>query len=189
MSSRESSSVHDGSTARILIPTDSQAFILQCDNGVTWYDSLTHWGRAMHICVSNLIIIASDNGLSPGRRQAIIWTNAGILLTGPLGTIFSEILIENSPFPFTKTRLKVSSAKWWPFCLGLNMLNTIVIVEWALGLLMAWHLLTTAMLTRAHRRKSMNAFIGFQQHLLQYIPRNMHTVLLCFALLWLCSRS
>ena len=24
---------------------------------------------------------------------------------------------------------------------------------------------------------------------LQYIPRNMHTVLLCFALLWLCNRS
>ena len=24
---------------------------------------------------------------------------------------------------------------------------------------------------------------------LQYIPRNMHTVLLCFALLWLCNPS
>ena len=36
----------------------------------------------------------SDNGLSPGWRQAIIWTNAGILLIGPLGTNFSEILIE-----------------------------------------------------------------------------------------------
>ena len=24
---------------------------------------------------------------------------------------------------------------------------------------------------------------------IQYIPRNMHTVLLCFALLWLCNRS
>ena len=37
-----------------------------------------------HICVSNLAIIGSDNGLSPGRRQAIIWTNAGILLIGPI---------------------------------------------------------------------------------------------------------
>ena len=44
---------------------------------------LTHWGRVIHICVSKLTIIGSDNGLSPGRRQAIIWTNAGILLTGP----------------------------------------------------------------------------------------------------------
>ena len=33
---------------------------------------LTHWGRATHICVGNLTIIVSDNGLSPGRRQAII---------------------------------------------------------------------------------------------------------------------
>ena len=49
-----------------------------------------------HICISKLIIIGSDNGLSPDRRQAIIWTNAGLLLIGPLGTNFSEILIENS---------------------------------------------------------------------------------------------
>ena len=55
---------------------------------------LTHWGRVTHICVNKLTIIGSDNGLSPGRRQAIIWTNAGILLIGPLGTNFSEILIE-----------------------------------------------------------------------------------------------
>ena len=47
---------------------------------------LIHWGRVTHICVGKLIIIGSDNGLSPGRRQAIIWTNAGIWLMGPLGT-------------------------------------------------------------------------------------------------------
>ena len=52
---------------------------------------LTHWGRVTHICVGNLTIIGSDNGLLPGWRQAIIWTNAGILLIGPLGTNFSEI--------------------------------------------------------------------------------------------------
>ena len=46
-----------------------------------------------HICVGKLTIIGSDNGLSPGRCQAIIWTNAGILLNEPLGTNFSEILI------------------------------------------------------------------------------------------------
>ena len=39
-----------------------------------------------HACVSKQIIIGSDNGLSPGRRQAIIWTNDGILLTWLLGT-------------------------------------------------------------------------------------------------------
>ena len=35
-------------------------------------NELTHWGRATHICVGKLTIIGSNNGLSPGRRQAII---------------------------------------------------------------------------------------------------------------------
>ena len=48
----------------------------------------------MHICIIKLIIIGSDNGLSPDRRQAIIWTNAGLLLIEPLGTNFK--LNENS---------------------------------------------------------------------------------------------
>ena len=43
-------------------------------------EKLSHWGRVTHICVNKLTTIVSDNGLSPGRRQAIIWTNAGILL-------------------------------------------------------------------------------------------------------------
>ena len=45
---------------------------------------LTHWSRVTHIYVSTLTIIGSDICLSPGRHQAIIWTNAGILLIGPL---------------------------------------------------------------------------------------------------------
>ena len=72
---------------------------------------LTHWGRVTHICVSKLTIIGSDNGLSPGRRQAIIRTNAGILLIRPFGTNFSEILIEIIIFSFKKMRLKVSSGE------------------------------------------------------------------------------
>ena len=55
--------------------------------------AITHWGSVTHICVGKLTIIGSDNGLSPGRRQAIIWTNDGILLIEPLGTKFCEILI------------------------------------------------------------------------------------------------
>ena len=75
-----------------------------------------------HICVGKLIIIGSDNGLSPGPRQAIIWTNAGIWSMGPLGTNFSEILIEIQTFSFKKMHLKMPSAKWRLFCLGLNVL-------------------------------------------------------------------
>ena len=84
--------------------------------------SLTPWGRVTHICVIKLTIIGSDNGLSPDRRQAIIWTNAGILLIGPLGTNLSEIVIKILTFSFKKMHLKVSSAKRRPFCLGLNVL-------------------------------------------------------------------
>ena len=76
-----------------------------------------------HICVNKLTIIGSDNGLSPGGRQGIIWTNAGILLIGPLETNISEILIEVQIFSFTKLHLKTSSAKWRLFCLALNDLN------------------------------------------------------------------
>ena len=89
----------------------------------TYFEFLPHWGRVTHICVGNLTIIGPDNGLSPGRRQAIIWTNAGILLIGPWGTNFSEILIDIHTFSFKKIHLKMASAKWRPFCLGLNVLT------------------------------------------------------------------
>ena len=73
--------------------------------------------------VSKLTIIGSDNGLSPDRRQAIIWTNAELLFIGPWGTNFSEILIEILTFSFKKMHLKMSSGKCRPFCFGLNVLS------------------------------------------------------------------
>ena len=88
-----------------------------------WAHEFTHWVQVTHICVSDLTIIGSDNGLSPGRCQAIIRTNAGILLIRPWGTNFSEILIKILIFSFEKMHLKVSSAKRRPFCLGLNVLK------------------------------------------------------------------
>ena len=75
-----------------------------------------------HIC-GKQSIIGSDNGLSPGRRQAIIRTNAGILLIGPPGTNFGEILIGIQIFSIKEIQLKMSSAKWRPFCLGLSGLK------------------------------------------------------------------
>ena len=98
---------------------------LYCDCGLVvmktplWH--LTHWGRVTYICVGKLTIIGSDNGLSPAQRRAIIWTNAGILLIGLLGTNCSEILIGIQTFSFAKMHLKMSSAKWRPFCLCLNV--------------------------------------------------------------------
>ena len=65
----------------------------------------------MHIYVSKVTIIASDNGLSPGQRQAIIWNNAELLLIEPLGTNFSEISIGIQTFSFKKMHLNMSSVK------------------------------------------------------------------------------
>ena len=76
--------------------------------------ALTHWGRMTHICVDNLTI----NCAVMTCRQTIIWTNAGISFIGPLGTHFSEIVIEIHMFSFKK----ISSGKCRPFCLGLNVI-------------------------------------------------------------------
>ena len=67
---------------------------------------LTHWGRVTHIWVGNLTTIVSDNGLSPGRCQALIPTNAGIPLIEPLATNFNEILIEMHIFSFKENPLQ-----------------------------------------------------------------------------------
>ena len=69
---------------------------------------------------------SQDNGLLPGRHQANMWTDAGILLIGPLVTNFSEILIAIYTFSFMKMHLKMSSAKWRPFCRGLNVLMELI---------------------------------------------------------------
>ena len=84
---------------------------------------LTQWVRVTHICVGNITIIGSDNGLSPARRQAINWSNDGIWLIGQLRINFSEILIEIHTFSFKKIHLKMSSGNWLSLCLGLNVLR------------------------------------------------------------------
>ena len=86
-------------------------------------DVLTHWNRVTHICVGNLTSIPSDNGLSPGRRQAIIGTNDGILLIRTSETDVSENLSEMHTFSFKEIDLKISSEKCRPFFFGLNVLR------------------------------------------------------------------
>ena len=103
----------------------------------------THVSDLQHVCFCNWVLriqlieaewriyapvnwqslIQIMHGLSYGRRQAIILTNAGIMLIGPLGTNFSEISIQILTFSFEKMLSKLSSAKWRPFCLGLNVLT------------------------------------------------------------------
>ena len=83
-----------------------------------------------HICVGELTIIGLYNNLSPGGRKAIIWSNAGILLIGPLGTNFSDILIASETFLFTKMHLKMSPGKCRLFCQGLNVF-WLTLWQWA----------------------------------------------------------
>ena len=66
----------------------------------------------------NWVSIGSDNGLLPSQHQAIIWTNVGLLSIGPLGTNMSEFFIKIQNFSFMKMLLKISAAKWRPFCPG-----------------------------------------------------------------------
>ena len=77
-------------------------YIIDFPVGYLLQTSITHWGRVMYICITKPNTICLDNGLSPGRHQAIILTNAGIFLIGPLGTNFNEILLEIYPFSFKK---------------------------------------------------------------------------------------
>ena len=86
-----------------------------CWHGKCWKCELFHWGWVTHICVDKLFTIGSDNGLSPDRRQAIIWTNAHFLSIGPLRTYFNKNLIKIQQFSLKKMHVEMSSAKWRPF--------------------------------------------------------------------------
>ena len=74
----------------------------------------THWGWVAHVFVGKITIIGSDNGLSPGRRQAIIWTNAGILLIWTLRN--KPQWNFNQTFSIKKMHLKMSSILPWSNC-------------------------------------------------------------------------
>ena len=88
-------------------------------------DALTHRGRAMHICVSKLTIIASDNGLSPGQCQAIIWNNAvNWILRNKLQWNFDE----NSDIFFQENALesvvrKMAAILSQPQCVNISVQN------------------------------------------------------------------
>ena len=63
----------------------------------------------MHTRISKLNIIGLDNGFSLGWCQAIIWTNAGILLIQTLRKNFGETFIEIHISSFKHMNLKISS--------------------------------------------------------------------------------
>ena len=135
----------------------------------------THWGRVTHIWVSKLTIIGSGDGLSPGWPQAIIWTDAGILLFGHLGSNFNKILIKIRTLSFKNMHLKKSSGKWRSFYRGLNVLTGV-----NKCVLFSVHAVLIVSLSERYDHTTPS---------IQYIPRNMHKVfaLLCFVVVihWL----
>ena len=77
-----------------------------------------------HICVSNLTITGSDNGLSPGRRQAIILTNAGIMLIWTLlRNKFLWNINRNSYIFIQENAFENVVCEMASICLGLSVLN------------------------------------------------------------------
>ena len=83
----------------------------------------------MHICVSKLATIGPYNGLSPCWRQAIIWTNARIMLLGPSEIIFIWILIAIHTFYSRKYIWKVvrklAATFSQPQCVKLSFVHSI----------------------------------------------------------------
>ena len=78
-----------------------------------WFNSSSV--NAAYMGSINWVGVSSGNGLSPVRRQAMTWTKADLLSTGPLTTNFCEIQIKIQSVAFMKMHLKMSSAKWRPF--------------------------------------------------------------------------
>ena len=82
---------------------------------------LTHWGLGMHICISKLTIISSDNGLAPGRHQALCvnqWCNIvnwslGNKLQWNLDGNLYIFIQENA---FENVVWKMSAILSWPQC-------------------------------------------------------------------------
>ena len=102
-------------------------------------NNLVHFNLSRLSESVNCTIIGSDNGLSPGRRWAIIWTNVGIVLIGPLRTNINEILIEIYKVAFQKMHLKIASAICRPFCLAKyiyisRMIRIACVLSWVIVL-------------------------------------------------------
>ena len=85
--------------------------------------SLTHWGRVMHIYVTELGHRRSGNHLSPSRHQTITWTKTDFTSIGHLWTNFSDTLFESQTFSLTKMHFDMSSVKYRQSCLSHSIDN------------------------------------------------------------------
>ena len=91
--------------------------LLSCNKTEIHTYIVFHWGQVMHISISNITIIGSDNCLSPGWHQCWIIVNSNHI------TNFSETISEIHRFSFEKIHSKISSVKGRPVCLSFNVLT------------------------------------------------------------------
>ena len=89
-----------------------------------------HRARVMHICGSKLVHHCFQIMGAPAQRHAIIWTNIGLLLIGPLVTKFCEHWIKIQQFLYEERYFKMPSVKWRHFRLVLNERTTEVEDIW-----------------------------------------------------------
>ena len=91
---------------------------------------LTYWGRIYASVI--YAIIGSDNGLSPARHQAVIWTNTSKVSIRPEGTYFSEIVFKIQKFSFKEMPLETSSAPTlsWPKCVNTFPFSVVYMRHW-----------------------------------------------------------
>ena len=129
-----------GNVAACLVPDNK---VHGANTGPTWdqqdpggphvgHMNLVIWGVDCSICSMLFVYqgfimllchsMSSTKFTTLNSRQAIILTNAGILLIRTLGTNFIEIVREIHTFSSKKMHLEMSSVKRRPFCLGLNVL-------------------------------------------------------------------
>ena len=152
----------------------------------TDYIQLTHWGRLTHICVSKLTIIGSDNGLLPGRRQAIIWTNAGIFVNWTLRNKLQWNFNRNSSIFIQENRFenviwKMAAILSQPQCVKEKSFAQIFLPSWQCyltlpsGWLGLWGFLWWAPLLRGTTTTGSaldGAILNFTQ-ILAYLVHNM----------------
>ena len=80
---------------------------------------LTHWCWMTHICISKIIIIGSDNGLSPSHYLNQCWN----IVNWNIGNKLQWNCNRNQYIFIPEMHLKMSFVKWLPTYLSLNVLN------------------------------------------------------------------
>ena len=95
-----------------------------------WYtnhvNGLINWGRVTHICVSKINHHWSREWFVAWSAPSHYLNQCWIIVHWNLKNKLQWNLNKICTFTFKKMHLKMSSVKWRPFCLGLNMLRTII---------------------------------------------------------------